>query len=557
MNDTSVSARRKNLYKKGLDSNENRRRRDEIQVKIRKDKKIENMKKRRAMVPSNNTIMSAGSVTDSVTGSVTGNEITTTKIYTASDIPSLTKSLNSSVKDPNQVLSLLESIRGFRRMLSAEHNPPVMEVLESGSVPTLIELLLHPTSTDIAFEAAWALTNIASTQHTKLLVEEGIIPPLVQLLRSANPELRDQSIWCLGNIAGDCTDLRDTVLQSGVMTRILENIAQPASPSLLGNAVWTLSNLCRGKPPHVSLEHVSPAIPQLVALITQGHIPVEVKIDACWAISYICDGDENRIQTIIDTNITPILVENLACDDIMVVTPCLRALGNFVSGNDEQTQVVINYKIMDYIPKLLENTKNSVRREAYWLLSNIAAGNSDQIATLFLRSNRTILCSIIKAVQHEAWEVRKEAVWVVTNIVSGGKDYFVQSLVSNKAIQALCSVVDMHDTKISLIVLDAIETILKVAEKLGLMIEYQRYLDEAGGIEKLEECQSHASEEVYEKSLQIIDTFFGEEELEHENLAPGTEGNRFVFGAPDVTKESADANVTIPEPLQCTENLQF
>ena len=178
------------------------------------------MKKRRAMVPSNNTIMSAGSVTDSVTGSVTGNEITTTKIYTASDIPSLTKSLNSSVKDPNQVLSLLESIRGFRRMLSAEHNPPVMEVLESGSVPTLIELLLHPTSTDIAFEAAWALTNIASTQHTKLLVEEGIIPPLVQLLRSANPELRDQSIWCLGNIAGDCTDLRDTVLQSGVMTRM-------------------------------------------------------------------------------------------------------------------------------------------------------------------------------------------------------------------------------------------------------------------------------------------------------------------------------------------------
>ena len=81
------------------------------------------------------------------------------------------------------------------------------------------------------------------------------------------------------------------------------------------------------------------------------------------------------------------------------------------------------------------------------------------------------------------------------------------------------------------------------------MIEYQRYLDEAGGIKKLEECQSHASKEVYEKSLQIIDTFFGEEELEHENLALGTEGNRFVFGAPDVTKELADANVTIPEPL--------
>lgn len=54
------------------------------------------------------------------------------------------------------------------------------------------------------FEAAWALTNIASTCKTDAVVQHGAVPPLVRNLRHHNQDLREQCAWCLGNIAGDC-----------------------------------------------------------------------------------------------------------------------------------------------------------------------------------------------------------------------------------------------------------------------------------------------------------------------------------------------------------------
>ena len=43
-------------------------------------------------------------------------------------------------------------------------------------------------------------------------MEHGAIKILVQMLLSGNPDVREQSAWFLGNIAGDATDLRYLVL---------------------------------------------------------------------------------------------------------------------------------------------------------------------------------------------------------------------------------------------------------------------------------------------------------------------------------------------------------
>jgi importin subunit alpha-6/7 len=75
---------------------------------------------------------------------------------------------------------------------------------------------------------------------------------------------------------------------------LLQNIAQPSSVSLLKNAVWTLSNFCRGKP-QPPLERVRPAIPMLATLLAQCQ-DTDVLQDACWALSYLSDGDNSRIQ---------------------------------------------------------------------------------------------------------------------------------------------------------------------------------------------------------------------------------------------------------------------
>ena len=76
-------------------------------------------------------------------------------------------------------------------------------------------------------------------------------------------DVREQCIWCLGNIAGDNVTFRDIILQQpDCLDALLLNIMEPASEALLRNSVWTLSNFCRGKPP-VNFARLVGALPVL------------------------------------------------------------------------------------------------------------------------------------------------------------------------------------------------------------------------------------------------------------------------------------------------------
>ena len=63
----------------------------------------------------------------------------------------------------------------------------------------------------------------------------------------------------------------------------------------------------------------------------------------------------------------------------MFQTPSLRAIGNIVTGTDEQTQIVIESGALSVFPSLLSHHKNNIQKEAAWTMSNITAGRQDQI----------------------------------------------------------------------------------------------------------------------------------------------------------------------------------
>ena len=63
-------------------------------------------------------------------------------------------------------------------------------------------------------------------------------------------------------------------------------------------------------------------------------------------------------------------------------TPALRAIGNIVTGNDVQTQQVIDNGALPYLKKLFDHTKSQIVKEAAWAVSNIAAGNANQIQVI-------------------------------------------------------------------------------------------------------------------------------------------------------------------------------
>ena len=105
----------------------------------------------------------------------------------------------------------LRAVRSFRNLLSQHEGRTavtfgtVQTVIDAGVLPRFVALLSDDTVPSLQFEAAWALTNVASgtTSHTNAVVEAGAIPALVRVLSSPHsPGLREQATWALGKHRG-------------------------------------------------------------------------------------------------------------------------------------------------------------------------------------------------------------------------------------------------------------------------------------------------------------------------------------------------------------------
>jgi len=508
-------------FKKITDSEENRRTREQVTIELRKEKRELALLSRRQKMESDQKIISPGMGKPSA-------DIATR----LQELPALCEGLRSN--DPNLYF---ECTQKFRRLLSIERHPPIDEVIQTGVVPRLVQFLTFANYPLLQFEAAWALTNIASgtSEHTRIVIDLGAVEIFVGLLRSQSNQVKEQAVWALGNIAGDSSECRNNVLSYGALNPLLELCVPEAQLSMLKNATWTLSNFCRGKPPP-DFDAVKPALPTLAKLIHSND--PEVLTDACWALSYLSDDSTSgnqKIQAVIQCPGVPSrLISLLMHPNTNVQIPALRTVGNIVTGDDMQTQMVINAGVLPCLLALLNSDQRGIKKEACWTVSNITAGNHTQIGYVLKAGLMPILADILSTSEYE---LQKEAAWAISNATSGGSDEQKKYLAGiPKLIPGLCVLLTVDDPKIVMICLEALENLLKVgkkeAERAGLDNPYCDVIEECGGIDKLEELQQNENSEIYQKSGDIIREFFDVDGDEDGAMGVSEQDGQFVFIQP-------------------------
>ncbi|KAH3745943.1 Importin subunit alpha-1 [Pelomyxa schiedti] len=533
----------------GLDAGDVRRKREELTVTIRKNKREESLNKRR------NVSDIVSRVPKSTPATAAQQPIATVPVTPDADTEF--ESLEEMVKacrgtDPALFFPATQSIR---QLLSVEHNPPIAEVLDSGILPRLIQFLTANEHPKLQFEAAWAITNIASgnSRQTQAVLEAGAVPLLIGLMNSPDPELREQAVWGLGNIAGDSSTNRDYVIRVGIVPPLIKLVAQDAaSVSLIRNATWAFSNLCRGKPAP-DFPPLKPALPTLCALLRYNDM--DVLTDALWGLSYLTDGGEVPNQAILEAGIPQVVVPLLRVNNINMQIPAMRALGNIVTGTHAQTQGVIEAGILPAMVELLKNPKKCIKKEACWVLSNIAAGTRDQVIALI---QAHLVPALVGCMSNTDTEIRKEACWAICNAVAGVGQEHIGYLISQGFVEPMCLLLECADNKMITVILETIETILKAGEAIGGVTNpYVQVIEDANGVELLEELEEHANERIYNRTVRILEQYFqvgGDEDGEYEEgeEGEGEEGEEGEGEDEDVAEGDTQEEATAAAPTTTT-----
>ncbi|CAK59170.1 unnamed protein product (macronuclear) [Paramecium tetraurelia] len=393
------------------------------------------------------------------------------------------------------------------------------------SIPTesLIDLILktnvHIKVFDIAknnsipllkYEALWIVCNIGcgtQKQIQNILDNDGI-NILFLALESEYDEIIELGVWALANISGDNVQFRDLLLNQGIVEPLIKLAMRYITDTsdVFKTIVWAISNLARGKPtPKIYQKELMSILSEIINNIEDE----ELLIDACWGLSYLSE-QENHIDTLIGFGIVDKLALLLQSEKQSLVIPALRIIGNILTGNEEQTNHVLNTGVLSKFEILLKHKNKAIRREICWSLSNIAAGTAAQVKQII--RNDSLLSSLFEELEKGTPEIKKEIAFILSNSVIYAELKDLDHLVmSHGLIQKLSSLLDMSDKTVIQVSLEGIFEFLKRFQHDEKFEIYKQIIKESNLIEKVEQKQTHSSNVIYENSIKILNFLDPEE----------------------------------------------
>lgn len=478
--DNKISYRKKQ-FKKGIDTDDLRRERADEACQIRKQKREENLSKRR----HTHRIL---------------REKPEIIVYQEKD-----KYFCESIKNlhSNDTSLVLKALSYIRKRMSLQ-NPPTQDLLDSNAISRIVDLVSYTKYPDHQKEAVWILTNAISgpSEQSRYVLDNTLLIDYIgRCFNIPNRTLKEECIWCIANIAGESEKYRDVLIDNGTYDAVLTSFTfelgyEKRSAEFIKNYTWCISNFVKAIP--VSSETCFKALPVLNQVI-KNVSGDDILNDALWSLNYITSSlrDEELI-IFLKYNIFDREIFKFFESDKLTI-PLLRTCGNLIAGPNETTQYILDLGFLTYLPDL--SKKVSLRKEICWIISNITAGTKVQIQAIL---HPDLILQVIEYLKNERWEVKRECAYAIYNIIMGNDIKYIDYIISMGCAKPLCDLLSFSDVKIVKLVLKCINNLLELDEKyFNLVEEY--------ALDSIEALQYNSSEEIYEMCINIIEKFFTDE----------------------------------------------
>ncbi|CAG8464326.1 2885_t:CDS:2 [Acaulospora colombiana] len=397
----------------------------------------------------------------------------------------------------------------FRKLLAAK-NLSAQQVVDLGVVPRFVELLSSEHEF-VQCETCRILTHILSSaerQHVQVVADAGAIPPLVALLSKNDSSTIEHAVCALVSIAGENNSFRYLVLSAGAVDSLLSIFCEmQENDSLFRTLVWALATLCSGEiVSEKDWRLIAPALPTLSSLLNSvDEIVVE---QVCWTLGSLAEGGVQQIQRIIELGVCPNLVRLMGHPSREIKIAAIRCVTNMITGDDFQTQVIINCGALQALRGLLSSEKDAyIRREACLQLSNITAGTVEQVGAVFEAGIFPILINLMTIAD---FGTRKEACWAVSYaIIQGcGRSELIPKMVRLGCVEPMVEMLGFKDNDLIHLVLSAIKIILHLNVNHARGNKVALHIEEIGAFAKIYNLQFHDNNEIREIATHIVERYF-------------------------------------------------
>lgn len=201
---------RKRLFKPTIGVPDGRRKRDEINLKIRRDKKNANIRRRRM---GDSTKAASGTFGQGTTATPLGLDQT----------EQIVQSCHVLAQQTSTEEDLLFAARYLRKTFGAKQSDTEMVefVLQTGALPSLLNLLQlrRENSVELVAEIILTLTNMSALGNNSYLGSEMTVGAVVPFIHHDHPEVRKQTAWYLGTIATENESYRNWLIRQDVIVK--------------------------------------------------------------------------------------------------------------------------------------------------------------------------------------------------------------------------------------------------------------------------------------------------------------------------------------------------